>query len=127
MLTRGVPAHKIVLLGFSQGACLVSEFAIRHPRRYGGVLVLSGALIGAPGTTWDDITASLTGTPVFFGCSDIDGHIPKERVIESEAVFLRLGAQVTRTLYAGMGHTVNDDEITHVQEVLDIVHLSPSA
>jgi len=121
LLRRGFPSRKIVLLGFSQGACLSAEFAIRHPRRYGGVLVLSGGLIGAPGTTWDDVTASLDGTPVFLGCSDVDGHIPKARVIESDAVFTRLGARVTRTLYPGMGHLVNDDEIVEVQAVLDEV------
>src|ERR1035437_7499184 len=77
LIEHGRPAHKIVLLGFSQGACLASEFAIRHPRRYGGVLVLSGGLIGPPGTTWDDVSTSLRGTPVFLGCSDLDGHIPK--------------------------------------------------
>lgn len=122
---RGVPSHRIVLLGFSQGACLTSEFAARRPRRYGGVLALSGGLIGPPGTTWDDVTGSLDGTPVFLGCSDVDGHVPKERVIESEAVFRRLGARVTRKLYPGMGHLVSDDEIDEVRAVLDGVTASP--
>jgi predicted esterase len=121
LLARGIPSHKIVLLGFSQGACLTSEFVIRHPRRYGGALVLSGGLIGPPGTTWDDVTTSLDGTPVFLGCSDVDGHVPKERVLESEAVFTRLGARVKRTLYPGMGHLVNEDEIKEVQAVLDAI------
>ena len=92
---------------------------LRHPRRYGGVAIFSGGVIGGPGTTWDDVNASLDGTPMFFGCSDIDGHIPKERVLESEAVFRRLGARVTRTLYPGMGHLVNDDEIHELQQILD--------
>jgi phospholipase/carboxylesterase len=122
-IDRGVPANKIVLLGFSQGACLTSEFVLRHPRRYGGVAIFSGGLIGVPGTTWDDVPvdghASLADTPMFFGCSDVDGHIPKERVLESEAVFRRLGARVTRTLYPGMGHLVNDDEIQALQQILD--------
>ena len=121
LMGRDVPSHKIVLLGFSQGACLASEFAVRHPRRYGGVLVLTGGLIGPPGTTWDDVTGSLAGVPVLLGCSDVDGHVPKERVIASDAVFRRLGARVTRTLYPGMGHLVNDDEIARVRAVLDEV------
>jgi len=121
LLSRGFASNKILLLGFSQGACLSSEFAIRHPRHYGGVLVLSGGLIGVPGTTWDDVTADLDRTPVFLGCSDVDSHIPKERVIESEAVFKRLGARTKRILYPGMGHLVNDDEIFHVQHVIDEV------
>lgn len=125
LLARGLPSHKIVLLGFSQGACLSSEFALRHPRRYGGVMVLSGALIGAPGTTWDDVTGAFDGTPVLFGCSDMDSHIPADRVIESEAVFRRLGAAVTRRFYPSMGHLVNDDEISVVRGVLDGVLAAP--
>jgi len=117
--------HQIMLLGFSQGACLTSEFSIRYPRRYGGVMVLSGGLIGPPGTSWDTVTTSLDGTPVFLGCSDVDSHIPAERVLESEAVFRRLGAAVTRKLYPGMGHTVIGDEIEQVQRVMDAV-LQPS-
>jgi phospholipase/carboxylesterase len=119
LMLRGFPEEKILLLGFSQGACLASEFVIRHPRRYGGLLVLSGGLIGAPGTTWDDVTATFDDMPVFLGCSDVDSHIPKERVIESEAVFTRLGARVTRKLYPGMGHLVNEDEIAEVQRTID--------
>jgi phospholipase/carboxylesterase len=119
------PPHQIMLLGFSQGACLTSEFSIRHPRRYGGVMVLSGGLIGPPGTSWDTVTTSLDETPVFLGCSDVDSHIPAERVLESEAVFRRLGAAVTRKLYPGMGHTVIGDEIAQVQRAMDAV-LQPS-
>lgn len=83
------------------------------------MLALSGGLIGPPGTTWDDVTTiALDDTPVFLGCSDIDPHIPKSRVIESEAVFKRLGARVKRTLYPGMGHLVNDDEIDEVRAIV---------
>lgn len=121
LVATGFAPHQIMLLGFSQGACLTSEFSIRHPRRYGGVMALSGGLIGPPGTSWDDVTAPLDGTPVFLGCSDVDAHIPAERVLESEAVFRRLGASVTRKLYPGMGHTVVGDEIEHVQRVMDMV------
>lgn len=122
LIAQGFSPERIMLLGFSQGACLSSEFAIRHPRRYGGVMVLSGGLIGEPGTTWDDVTTTaLGGTPVFLGCSDVDFHVPAERVLESEAVFRRLGAEVTRKLYPGMGHTVIGDEIEHVQRVMDTV------
>jgi predicted esterase len=125
LIARGFSSHKIVLGGFSQGACLTSEFAIRHPRKYGGVLALSGGLIGAPGTTWDDVHGALIGVPVFLGCSDVDSHIPAGRVLESEAVFKHMGATVTRRFYPGMGHLVNDDEIDFVRGVLDAVLASP--
>ena len=121
LMAQGFASERIMLLGFSQGACLTSEFSIRHPRRYGGVMVLSGGLIGPPGTTWDDVTTSLDGTPVFLGCSDVDSHIPAERVLESEEVFKRLGAHVTRKLYPGMGHTVSADELAIVQRAMEAV------
>jgi phospholipase/carboxylesterase len=116
---RGIGAERVILLGFSQGACLTAEFALRHPRRYGGVMVLSGGLIGPPGTRWDDAPGTLDGTPVFLGCSDVDAHIPAARVLESDPVFRARGATVTCRLYEGMGHVVNDDEILFVQGAID--------
>lgn len=118
LLSRGFTAERIVLLGFSQGACLTSEFAYRHPRRYGGVMVLTGGLIGPPGTTWEP-SGALDGAPVFLGGADVDAHVPLPRVLETEAVFRAMGATVTRRTYPGMGHLVNDDEITFIQGVLD--------
>jgi predicted esterase len=120
-LERGIPESKIVIGGFSQGACLASEFCVRYPRKYGALLAFSGGLIGPPGTTWDDIQTDLSSMKVFLGCSDVDPHIPKERVIETEQVFTRLGASVVRKLYAGMGHTINEDELREAQRVLDVV------
>jgi len=120
LVSRGVPRRHIVLLGFSQGACLAGEYAVRHADRYGGVIMLSGGLIGPPGTTWA-YGGSFASTPVFLGCSDVDGHIPKERVQESAAVFERMGAEVTLRLYPGMGHQINEDEIVHARAVMDRV------
>ena len=118
--SHGHPRERIVLLGFSQGACLASEFAVRHASRFGGVIAFSGGLIGPPGTSWDR-SGSFSGTPVFLGCSDVDAHVPKTRVDESAAVFSRMHAAVTERIYPGMGHTINDDEITHAQKILDSV------
>jgi predicted esterase len=113
----GIPPEKIILGGFSQGACLASEFAARNARRYGGVLVFSGGLIGPPGTL-RDYFGSLEGTPVFIGCSDVDAHIPVERLHETEEVLSRLGARVTLKIYPGMGHTVVKSEIDHAMEIV---------
>lgn len=118
LVARGLPRHRIVLLGFSQGACLASQFAVEHPARYGGLVLFSGGLIGPPGTVWD-LPGEFGGTPVFLGCSDVDTHVPAERVRETAEVFTRMGAVVTRRLYPGMGHLVNDDEIHAAQEILD--------
>jgi phospholipase/carboxylesterase len=116
--SAGVPHERVILLGFSQGACLATEFAARNARRYGGVAGLSGGLIGPPGTP-RDYAGSMDGTAVFLGCSDVDFHIPKERVLETAAVFRGLGADVTDRIYPGMGHTIIRDEIDHVQRILD--------
>ena len=121
--TAGLPASRVVLLGFSQGACLVTEFAARHATRYGGIAGLSGGLIGPEGTP-RKYEGSLTGTPVFLGCSDVDFHIPAQRVRETATVLEQLGGQVTMRLYGGMGHTVNDDEIEQVREMLSTVGVS---
>lgn len=118
--SAGIPAERTMLLGFSQGACLSSEFVARHAQRYGGLAVLSGGLIGPEGTL-RDYQGSLDGTPVFLGCSDIDGHIPAERVRESAAVLEKLGGTVTMCLYPGMGHMVNEDEIAEVQKIIATV------
>ena len=113
----GIPPGRTILLGFSQGACLALEFAARHARRYGGVVGLSGGLIGPDGTP-RDYPGSLAGTPVFLGCSDIDFHVPKERVIHTEEVLRGLGAEVTARLYPNMGHTINQDELDAVTDLM---------
>lgn len=119
-VASGIDASRIVLLGFSQGACLTSEFAGRNARRYGGVIVFTGGLIGPPGTP-RDYTGSFDGTPVFLGCSDIDAHVPQSRVDETAAVFTRMGATVDRRIYPGMAHVINDDEIAAAQAILDAI------
>jgi predicted esterase len=115
--SRGIPAERIALLGFSQGACLALESTARNARRYAGVLAFSGGLIGPPGTAFA-YDGSLEGTPVFIGSSDVDPHIPRERVEESAAAMRRLGAEVDARLYPGMGHTVNRDEVEAAREML---------
>lgn len=114
----GVPRDRVVVLGFSQGACLTSEFAIRNASRFGGIVAYSGGAIGPPGTTWD-ASRQFEGTPCFFGCSDVDPHVPEPRVRESADIFGRMGAVVTLQIYPGMGHLVNDEEIAWTRRLLD--------
>jgi predicted esterase len=114
----GIPASSIILAGFSQGACLVSEFAARNARCYGGLLIFSGGLIGPPGTP-RDYPGSLEGTAVFIGCSDVDPHIPLARVHETTEVLTALGAQVNEKIYPGMAHTIIQDELDQAQKIVD--------
>ncbi len=113
----GIPPERTLLLGFSQGACLALEYAARHPRRYAGIIGLSGGLIGPP----DHVFAypgSLEGTPVFLGCSDVDRHIPVARVHQSADVLAGLGAAVDKRIYPGMGHTVIPEEMDAVRAIM---------
>ena len=115
--STGLGSERVVILGFSQGACLALEFAARNPRRYAAVVALSGGLIGPPGTP-RDYPGSMENTPVFIGCSDIDAHIPVERIRESAEVFRRMGAVVDERIYPGMGHTINEDELSVVRALV---------
>ncbi|WP_415381382.1 alpha/beta hydrolase [Halosimplex sp. TS25] len=110
---HGVPAERVMVLGFSQGACLGSEYVARNPRRYGGLVAFSGGLIGET-IDPDEFEGSLDGTPAFLGCSDVDPHIPEERVHVTTEVLEKLDAGVEERIYEGMGHGVNDDEIEYV-------------
>ena len=114
----GIPAERTIILGFSQGACLSLEYVARNARRYGGIVGLSGGLIGPEGTP-RDYPGSLAATPVFLGCSDIDPHVPKERVLHSAEVLQALGGQVTAKLYPRMGHTINRDEILMARGIVN--------
>lgn len=114
---EGIASPRIALGGFSQGACLALEYARRHPRRYGALFGLSGGLIG-PTAGEPARGESFEGTPVFLGCSDVDPHIPAERVGESAEVLEEMGARVESVLYPGMAHTIVDDEIDHVRQML---------
>jgi predicted esterase len=119
-VAAGLPVDRILLLGFSQGACLAATAAYRRPARLGGLIAYSGGLIGPPGTSWPP-TGSFGGMPAFLGCSDVDPHIPETRVDETAAVLARMDATVTRRIYPGMGHTVNEDEIAFTRELMAAV------
>jgi predicted esterase len=124
--SQGIPRDRIVVAGFSQGACLASEFVARTGGRFGGLVAFSGGLIGTkdakappPEDKLFEYENVLDGTPAFLGCSDIDPHIPVKRVEQTAATLSRLGADVTKRIYPGMPHTINQDEMDAFGSILD--------
>jgi phospholipase/carboxylesterase len=117
-ITRaGIPRERIVIAGFSQGACLASEFVARHAVRYGGLIAFTGGLIGPPGTTFR-YAGSLAGTPAFLGAGDRDPHVPWHRVQETAKALTELGADVTLKQYPGLPHTISPDEIAEARRLI---------
>ena len=115
---NGIPKNRIYILGFSQGACLASQFVATNAGKYGGLIALSGGLIGNE-IREEEFVGDLEGTPVFIGCSDVDPHIPIERVDKTGEILTKLNAEVVKKIYTGMGHLVNEDEIKEIQKLIN--------
>ncbi|SFR54525.1 alpha/beta hydrolase [Halogeometricum limi] len=114
----GIPDERVVFVGFSQGACLSSSYVANNPRRYGGVVLLSGGFVGEEGTEFD-FEGSMAGTPVFLGVSDDDPHIPLSRAEETVAEFEEMGAETRFDVYEGRGHGIFPEEVDYIEELLD--------
>jgi predicted esterase len=113
----GVARRRIVLVGFSQGACVACEYVRRQARRWGGLIAFTGGLFGPEGSVWDG-PDRLVGSPVLLSNSDHDDWVPWPRTEETAAVFQRMGADVTLRLYPGRDHLVGDDEIDRAATLL---------
>ena len=114
---NGIEKENIYFLGFSQGACLALEFTARNAAKYGGIVAFTGGLIGDK-VYEDHYKGNFENTPVFIGTSDPDFHVPVERVHETEALLKKMGAAVTKKIYDNMGHTISQDEIDVVNEII---------
>ena len=117
VISKGIKTENIYFLGFSQGACLTLEFVTRNATRYGGVAAFTGGLIGDKIYS-ENYTGDFAGTPIFMGSSDPDPHVPVQRVNETEAILLRMNASVTKKIYKGLGHTINEDEIDQANKLI---------
>jgi phospholipase/carboxylesterase len=108
--SAGVAAQRIVICGFSQGACLATEFVARHPEKYAGLIAFTGGLVGPLGA---ELTheGDLQGMEAFFGSGDPDPHVPWARVEQSAGIFRGMNAAVTLRRYPGRGHTINPEEL----------------
>ena len=118
-LAAGIAAEKIAIAGFSQGACLATEFVGRNPRRYAALLALTGGLIGPLGAPIK-LTGDLAGTPVLFSSGDPDPHVPWARVQQSADLLQEIGGRITIRRYPGKPHSVTGEELRGAIEVLAV-------
>jgi phospholipase/carboxylesterase len=116
-LNGGIPVEKIVIAGFSQGACLSTEFVGRNPRRYGALLVFTGGLIGPPGASLR-LSGDLAGTPALLSSGDPDPHVPWGRVAQSAEELIKIGGRVSLRRFPGRPHTILDEEMNLARELL---------
>ncbi len=114
---RLTPEH-IAIVGFSQGACVALEYALRHPGRVGTLIVFTGGLMGEPGTPWE-ASGSLQGLRVLLTGSDADDWIPEAATRETADALRRLGADVTLRVYHGRPHIVGDEELAEARSILE--------
>lgn len=119
LMNQGFGESQLILIGFSQGACLSLEFAARSAYALKLVAGLSGGLIGEQ-LNIERYASDLSHQTIFLGCSDVDFHILVERVHETASIFEERGAKVDKRIYAQMGHVVNDDEVTAIQKLLRV-------
>ena len=110
VLAQGISKENIFFLGFSQGACLTLEYVTRNASKYGGVVALTGGLIGDK-IYAKNYSGDFDGTPVFIGTSNPDPHVPVSRVNETTTILQAMGAHVTEKVYPNMGHTISHDEM----------------
>jgi phospholipase/carboxylesterase len=113
-----IPQSRIVLCGFSQGACLATEFVARHPQRYAGLIAFTGGLIGPPGATLEH-PGDLAGTPALFSSGDPDPHVPWQRLQESAAALIGMGAVVTVQRFPGRPHTITPAELNSAKCLIE--------
>jgi len=111
----GISPENIVLLGFSQGACLSLEFAARNGQKFGGVVAFTGGLIGEQ-LRPENYSGDFQGTPIFIGSSDRDFHVPADRIEESGKLLRKMGADVTIKLFDDPDHTIREEEINWVNQ-----------
>jgi phospholipase/carboxylesterase len=113
----GFASERVVIAGFSQGACLATEFVASHPARYAGLIGFTGGLIGPPGSLRPP-AGELVGTPALLLSGDPDPHVPWARVEESAAILGAMGAKVTTKRYPGRPHTISKEELELARNLL---------
>jgi phospholipase/carboxylesterase len=116
--------ERLVIVGFSQGACLALEYALRHPGQLGSLIVFTGALMGMPGSDWKaGAPKSLAGLRVLLTGSEVDDWVPEYNSHEAARLFRDLGAEVQLRIYPGRPHIVSEDEIGAARDFLNRIQI----
>jgi phospholipase/carboxylesterase len=106
--------RQIFLVGFSQGACLAIEYALRRPGHCGAIVVLTGGIFGLPEER-RFAPHRLDGLRVFLTGSDSDEWIPLEDTQRTARVLTELGAEVQLRIYKGRPHIVSPEELAEAR------------
>lgn len=110
--TRGIPAERIVLAGFSQGGAMALHVGLRHPERLAGVMALSCFLPLADHLAVD-ASAANRATPIFMAHGLHDPLIPLARAVHARDTLAALGYRVEWHEYP-MPHSVTDVEVLDI-------------
>ena len=113
---RGVPAGRIVLMGFSQGCAMTLLTGLRAPQRLAGLAALSGYLPLA-GTLAAERSAANADVPVFMAHGEDDDIVAPERGEAARDALQALGHAVDWHTYP-MGHSVCPEEVADLNRWL---------
>ena len=107
----GIAAEQTYIMGFSQGACLTLEFATRNAQKWGGVIALTGGLIG------DNVEptrypGNFLGAPILMTNGSNDPHVPFTRSEQSKQQLEKMGANVELLVYPNRPHTILQEELS---------------
>ncbi len=114
---EGFGPVRLVLLGFSQGACLLAEHLVRGAAPCAGAALLTGAYLGPPDVPRVP-TGDLAGMPVFLGLPEQDSWVPLERARATAELLAQMGARVVLEAYDEPEHVVTDEAVAGVRRLL---------
>ncbi|MGK3207881.1 alpha/beta hydrolase [Amycolatopsis sp. MEPSY49] len=115
----GFDRDRVVLWGFSQGACLLSHLVLSAPRPPAGLVLFTGGYLGTTPPAPDE--QALRGVPVVLRSIEDDPWVPRHRVEETAALLRRAGAEVDLRIDPGTEHVITDEACATATELLEAV------